>query len=470
MKLSWKIFRNTILLVLFALSLGGTIMISMTFHESLSSKIVQEKEEMQSMQRDIAVMMAKDSRTLYQEEGRVLEAVIQTLEAEWKEEGKLFRIRNKAGKILSYNGDIPLLTLENQNEGRLKYTIFNRQGLYYLQMTVLMNFEKETIRIDKFTDLTSIFALRKVQQKFFLQIMLSVGILCALLNFLNVLWISRALVQFKDTVLRMGQGDLKARMDRKTDDEIGLLAENFNKMADRLEENIFELKEETKKQEEFAGSFAHEIRTPLTSIIGYADLLRRKQLEGEAYFTATNYIFSEGKRLENLASKLLDLFSVKGVIQDYTVVPVRRLLEESLHIMQGLLEEKEIILSIEIEDFNVRVDEALMKTVIVNLLDNARKAVETGGRIAVEARREGKQAVIAVSDNGRGIPVEEIPKIQEAFYRVDKSRSRKEGGAGLGLSICANIMKLHEGEIGFGSELNKGTRVTLRWEGIVNEE
>ena len=469
MKLSWKIFRNTILLVLFALSLGGTIMISMTYRESVTSKIAQEELEIQSMQRNIAVLMMNDSRTLYLEEGKVLESVIQTLFEEWSEEGKRFRIRNKEGKLLAHSGDIPFIALENQKESMLKYTIFTKGETYYLQMTTTMNFENQTIIIDKGTDVTSIFALRKIQQKFFLQIILSVGILCALLNFLNVLWIAKALSQFKDTVLRMQQGDLKARMDSDTDDEFGILAVNFNNMADRLEKNISELKEETKKQEEFVGSFAHEIRTPLTSIIGYADLLRRKQLNESDYFTVTNYIFTEGKRLENLSAKLLDLFVVKNPIQDFTAIPVRKLIEESIRVMQSMLDEKKIILSTELEDFYVRADEALMKTVLINLVDNARKAVAIGGWIAVEAKAEGKQVLITISDNGQGIPIEEIPKIQEAFYRVDKSRSRKEGGAGLGLSICANIVKLHGGEIRFESELNGGTKVMLRWEGVVND-
>ncbi|SHO42967.1 sensor histidine kinase [Anaerocolumna xylanovorans] len=469
MKLSWKIFRNTILLVFFALSLGGTIMISMTLKHSISSEIMQEKKEIQSMQRDMAVLMANDSRTLYLEESKVLELVIETLNENWRAEGRQFRIRDKEGKILAYSGNNPFVDMESPGENKLKYTIYQEQKLYYMQMTLAVKFTNDTVILDKCTNITSIFSLRNTQLRFFFIIMLSVGILCAVLNFLNMLWISKTLYQLQDTVVKMQQGDLKARVHSNSDDEIGVLAESFNNMADRLEKDILELKEEARRQEEFVGSFAHEIRTPLTSIIGYADLLRRKQLEETAYFTATNYIFTEGKRLEGLSVKLLDLLVVKSAVRDYTVLSIRKLLEDSIGTMQSLLDEKEITVVRELDELNVRADEQLMKTVLINLMDNARKAVDIAGRIRIEAKAEGKKVRITVSDNGRGIPTEEIPKIQEAFYRVDKSRSRKEGGVGLGLAICANIMKLHGGEIQFESGLAKGTKVTLLWEGAVNE-
>lgn len=469
MKLSWKIFRNTFLLVLFALSLAGTIMISMTFQESLSSEIERGKEDMLSMQRDMAVLAANDSRSLYLGEEAVLEAAAMTLDENWTAQGKIFRIRNKEGKVLEQSKTGTFIELEAVENGHLNYRIYKEQGAYHLQMALKSDIGKETFTIEQRRELTSVFVLRNRQQTYFFRIIVSVGILCALLNLLHTLWIARAVSKLTDTVRKVEQGDLTARITSRTKDEIGILAENFNSMADRLENNMNELKEAARKQEEFVGSFAHEIRTPLTSIIGYADLLRRRKLEEEACYGAANYIFTEGKRLESLSLKLLELLVVKEGTALNEMIPVKKLVMEAIRIVEGLLEEKEITLVTELEDFMVKADEALMKTVLVNIIDNARKAVDRKGTIRIGAEKREEECCITVWDNGRGIPEEEIPKIQEAFYRVDKSRSRREGGAGLGLTICANIMKLHEGEIRFESELEKGTKVILLWKGVVNE-
>lgn len=472
MKLSWKIFRNTIILVLIALSLGGTIMISMTLQESLSYEISQAKEEIISMHRDIAILLANDSRTLYMTEESVLEVIIGTIEENWKEEGKQFRLRYKDGKTISKSTieDFSQNQETKTEDKKLIYTIYPVRDKYYLEMSLEIKLQTETLVIDNYKDITSIFTLRKKQQHYFIVIITGVGLFCALLNYINVLWISKAITGLTKMAARMQQGDLSVRVENKADDEIGILSESFNSMADRLEENIQELKEAVKRQEDFVGSFAHEIRTPLTSMIGYADLLRRKQLEEEAFTAATNYIYNEGKRLELLSSKLMDLLVVKVSIPDFEIIPIRKLIDESIHVLDNLLKVKNITVILEIEDFNVRVDMVLMKTVLINLLDNARKAVSQNGSINLIAREEEKgKAFVIIKDNGMGIPKEEISKIQQAFYRVDKSRSRKEGGAGLGLAISANIMEIHGGEILIDSEIGKGTSITLTWEGIKNE-
>jgi signal transduction histidine kinase len=108
-----------------------------------------------------------------------------------------------------------------------------------------------------------------------------------------------------------------------------------------------------------------------------------------------------------------------------------------------------------------------MKTVILNLLDNARKAVGNQGNITVTAFEQEETVVLIIKDNGIGIPKADLDKIAEPFYMVDKSRSRSEGGAGLGLAICTQIMKFHKGKLTFESEPGKGTRAILTWKGVV---
>ena len=113
------------------------------------------------------------------------------------------------------------------------------------------------------------------------------------------------------TARALASGHLESRVNSKTPDEIGQLGSDFDHMADRLEENIVELKMAMEQQDRFMGSFAHELKTPMTSIIGYADLLRSQALNEDETQEAANYIFSEGKRLESLSLKLLDLLMMK---------------------------------------------------------------------------------------------------------------------------------------------------------------
>lgn len=471
MKLSWKIFRNTILLVLFALSLAGTIMISRTFHESISMEVDNEKDTLLSMERDIAILIGNDSRIFYMDKKLVFDSLVEIIKENWSSKNIDFRIKDSNDHILAFEGNNTFIEIDSKKlkTNAISYIIHSINNQYYLQLSGLITLDNDPIIIEISTDITNIFSLRKIQQQYFLKIMLVVGIFCAVLNYMHVFWISRELKKLTNIIIKMQEGDLSGRVYNSTDNELGVLAEQFNHMADRLESNIYELKEAARKQEEFVGSFAHEIRTPLTSIIGYADLLRRKQLDEESFYMATNHIYSEGKRLEKLSTKLLELLVEKSAEPDYVLIPIEKLVNDSINTVRPSLDKKNITVTTDLDEFKVRIDESLMKTVVINLIDNARKAVNDNGKIHIEGRREEDKVYLSVTDNGKGIPENEIPKISEAFYRVDKSRSRKEGGAGLGLTICANILKLHNGQINFESKLDHGTKVTLCWEGAVYE-
>ena len=123
--------------------------------------------------------------------------------------------------------------------------------------------------------------------------------------------------------------------------------------------------------------------------------------------------------------------------------------------------QRQIQLQTEYEDFSMKMDDELMESLLVNLIDNALRATEAGGRITVKAYKESGRKILEVADNGRGIPQEELGKITEAFYMVDKSRSRQEGGAGLGLALCVKIAEVHGGRLDITSQLGTGTKVRV---------
>ena len=325
---------------------------------------------------------------------------------------------------------------------------------------------------------------------------------------------------------RIAAGDLTRRSDYHRPDEVGELAQSFNLMADRLVEQMREKELEAKRQEDFTAAFAHELKTPLTSIIGYAQMLDTMELGPEDHRTASHYIFTQGKRLEQLSHKLLELVSMEK--QDFAVKPIKAMVlgENLWTTMRPIWEGRRIQGSIRMEQATLWGDSDLLLSLLYNLLDNATKAVGEKGQISLEGHcirevqsvdslmdldnpewntqggpgqsadayededgeeiyshsgrkrgkagrkvrsvkteageKSGKWYGIRIRDNGRGIPQEEIDRITEPFYMVDKSRSRKEGGAGLGMSLCQRILQLHRGSWRMRSTLGEGTEILIR--------
>ena len=192
-------------------------------------------------------------------------------------------------------------------------------------------------------------------------------------------------------------------------------------------------------------------------MIGYADMLRTREMSQEERFEAANYIFREGKRLEALSFKLLDLMVLRHGELQKRPVSARWLAEELQGVMRPSLEQAGIRLKVIMEDGQALLEPDLMKTVLLNLMDNGRKAMDQGGTLYLLGRREAGGFAFYVRDTGKGIPEKELSRITEAFYMVDKSRARRQGGAGLGLSICAEIVKQHGGKLSFQSMEGKGT-------------
>ena len=199
----------------------------------------------------------------------------------------------------------------------------------------------------------------------------------------------------------------------------------------------------------------------MTSIIGFADLLRQGNLDENTRMMAADYIYSEGHRLENLSHKLLELLLLRKDSLTMKRVPLPVFVAEIDHALSPNLKEKGIQLICKAEQRRAVFEPDLIKSLLYNLIDNAGKAMDNGGIIALAASSIPGGCRFQVADNGRGMEEKELSRITEAFYRVDKSRSRKQGGAGLGLALCKQIVELHNGRIHFDSAPGKGTRVTV---------
>lgn len=283
---------------------------------------------------------------------------------------------------------------------------------------------------------------------------------------ITVHFISKPLNKLTSLSAKIAKGDIRERIKlnrfEKSIKEIDMLADSFNNMAECNEKYISQLKEEYKKQEEFTGSFTHELKTPLTTIIGYSDLLRTYDLPQNERRMYAEYIYKEGKRLESLSIHLLNLLVMNN--HSFTLSEVKtEVLAYDLKSATAFLPQKYgVSLDFYLAKDSVICEPSLLKTLIINLIDNGCKASEKGSRVTIVGKREQGFYVIKVIDHGMGIPEDEIKKITEPFYMVDKSRARKQGGAGLGLALCSKIALIHGTSLEITSQLGKGTTVSFK--------
>lgn len=272
----------------------------------------------------------------------------------------------------------------------------------------------------------------------------------------------RPLQELKTAAADIASGNYDSRVPLHRNDEIGALAESFNDMAGQIREHIGQLSRTNDAQRQLLASLAHELKTPMTAIIGYSDTLLTVRISEERRRKALAYIGSECRRLSRLSAKMMELTGLYDTGESRVHMEAVQM-EELLFQLQDLtayrLQEKGLRLSVQCKKTERTMDRDLMLSLLLNLVDNACKASEPGNQIRIQADETG----IMVEDYGTGIPKEELSRVTEAFYMVDKSRAKSEGSIGLGLALCQRIAKIHGAELLIESEMGKGTRVSVRW-------
>lgn len=284
------------------------------------------------------------------------------------------------------------------------------------------------------------------------------GMLLAVLA-LSMRAVFSPLRKLEDAAGKVAGGDFSARAPVvHPQDEVGRVSQRFNAMAEATQHHVAELTQRDAAQKQFIADMAHELKTPLTSMIGYADLMRRSDMPEDRRQQALHAIVTQGERLEQMRFKLLHLAWLNGG-QAAVMKPEHAadLLEEAAQGMESTLAEKGIQLQMQCGDEVWHCDRDLIITLVQNLLSNAVKASAAGQRIWLSAGADS----LTVRDEGAGIPPEHLPRVTEAFYMVDKSRSRSQQGAGLGLALCQRIARLHGGQLLIDSPPGQGTQVRM---------
>jgi len=263
---------------------------------------------------------------------------------------------------------------------------------------------------------------------------------------------------------KIAGGEFGERINIKGENELAKVAIDFNKMAQTIETQMAYLEEEVINKQQFVDNFAHEIRTPLTSIYGYAQYMQKARLTDEEIIESAEYIMNEAGHMSNIANSLLELATLRNYTPARNAIDVSKLFTDVAQALENPLRKNGAKLTY--SDANVIVfgQEDLIRSLLLNLCTNAIKACTYGkGKISLNATEHEDCVIISVTDNGCGIPEDSLPQICEPFYRVDKARSREHGGVGLGLTLCRQIMEAHDAEMTMQSTVGVGTIIKIKF-------
>lgn len=469
MKFFWKLYFCIMLITITCFSVGSYGLIQVGFNASLQHEVVMTYQEndilFATLQPELTLSPVNYYSKNYSSKEKIkfLQESISNMTIRTLSYNMSFCLRTSDGEMIYQNGNFRKnLSFVNEiSADEHGYRIIKDKDNYQIHVLRKLELDNMDVYIENARDITSIFNARDKQFKtYFYCTVLLIAVSTIMIYFVTK-WLVRPIKQLSQATKKIAKGDVVEPLIIHSDDEIGELTRDFNTMSNQLQVTISELKEAIENREIFVGNFAHELKTPLTSIIGYGNMLRSKHLSEEEIINYANLIVQEGKRLESLSMKLLDLIVLKKDKFKFHKIDAFDFLSRIKDTVELIMKNAKIDFYFEAKHNVIKIEPDLMKTVCLNLLDNARKAVGSNGKIELIGKTFNEGYQIIVKDNGCGIDEEELVKVKEAFYMVDKSRSRSAGGAGLGLAICDQIIQLHHGKFEIESGLNQGTTITI---------
>lgn len=450
MKFSVKLFLGISIPFSVIILFGGYLLFSFYFSTTMEREVSAAGEGYQYNKFLVQSEMITEKKAQEEINTEELNGTVALYDSDWKEIYDDFKERLNVSYFKNH-----------VVKGRVDYEFIENAGHKYLIMYGMVPYENESIVLITGKEISEVLDMhQQMKEKFMWIYLMSVftGLLVSV--FLSVLF-TRPMKELSIAAEEIADGNYGKQIDRENNDEIGRLALSFNRMSMAVKEKVDELSDNAKRKEDFVANFAHELKTPLTSIIGYADRIYKKDLDRENQKEAAWYIWNEGMHLEALSSKLMDItmmnhnvFILEGIQSDL-------LIEEFSHDLSYRLGENGTEIKNDMENAYVKVEYDLFKSLFFNLIDNAIKA--DAKNIIVTGRIEMNRGLykIKIKDDGKGIPPEEVNRITEAFYMVDKSRSRKMHGAGLGLALAEKIANIHGSTLKFQSDGKNGTEVSF---------
>lgn len=459
MKFSRKIFFITFLIIIISFGAGGFFLINTVFSSMLNDRVNTAANVNRYVTTTLSVYVENISSTSDSRE------YIRTSATEFAKQiaagipDTKVNIGNK--NKMSFNDDNSFVNdLQNNTRG---YSIEHQNGKYYLQTVCKTTLGLQSYYIETITEITDIYNARDTYCSMYQIVVVGVGLLASVLLLLFSRFLTKPLTKLTAASKQIASGNFNMRVEAGkglfSSAEVIELSQNFNTMAEYVEDYIEELKQAAQNRDNFVADFTHELKTPLTSVIGYADMLRSYEMEPEQRRECAELIYKEGSRLEALSLNLLELIVLKN--NDIKTAPANAsaIADETQKAVHFLLKRYNVTLELDVADAEIMVESSLIKTLLYNLIDNACKASAAESTVTLSGKISDGRYSFCVADNGCGIPEDQLNKITEPFYMVDKSRARSMGGAGLGLSICNEIAILHGSVLNIESTVGKGTTI-----------
>lgn len=469
MSLFWKQLAGMLTVIILSFTVFGTVLLQTSFQSLLEKEKESGLEEVRMLQYAFLTAVegmeenyALDERNIT----RLAESVAvnagggQSEVCVYDKNGQGIYPRGRtAGELCS------LLEKNSTSGSNCAWRLLEQNNSHLMEAVARMDCEGEIYYLQVRRSIQYIYDSRESGYRNYRSILFVLTALAALFSAVFAVGYTAPIRRLSLAARTFSRGEYSQRVKPAGNDEITVLMQDFNGMAEKLENNIHELKENARQQEEFTGAFAHELKTPLTSIIGYAEMLMTMEMGEEDRRQSAGYIYREGKRLERLSHKMMELIRIGKLGIDMQPLQMKTIEENLTHLVVAKVAEKNLHFICGMEPGVISGDADLLLSLVGNLVDNSSKACELCGTICVTGRWENtgkkREYMIQVEDNGRGMPENEVDRITEAFYMIDKSRARKEGGAGLGMAICSRIIEAHNARWEITSRPNEGSRVNI---------
>ena len=452
MKLSFKIFLGIIIPSMLVIIIVSSVLINKSFDTNLNNQININTQELDNINISINNTIERNNIYTYKD---VLE-----LTGDYYSNNEKYILLYTDDNIEYSNNekfnneDKILKSVDNDNYNSLIKKI---DKTYYSFLALKVDDSNVLVYVK---DITNVYNQRNSMINLFIILASIMFIFIIFIAYIISKTLTKPLLKMKKEMNKLSSGNFDISLNEGKD-EIGLLSHDFNMMSKELHKRNNELLDMINSKQLFIDNLSHEMNTPLTSIYGYSKLLENAELNDEQKIKYLQYIQSETNRITDMYKKLLTLSYKSNNNIDMNNYKLNDILEELKIELSNKLKNRNIDLIIDNKINELYCDKMLISLAISNLVRNAIENSDENTTITINTYEDSNNKYVSVLDNGKGISEDNISKIVEPFYRIDKARSRAHGGAGLGLSIVTKVIELHNGKLDIKSKIGEGSTFSL---------